>query len=72
MSINLPRPLFIVEVGPCPGAYFSKESYGEHLKRLGIKDSLDTTEREMEVLVPNCSPSSPEDSPEDEGTSDVR
>lgn len=32
MAINLMQPPYLVEVGPCPGVYFSKESYGNHLK----------------------------------------
>lgn len=35
-AIFLTEPLHIVEVGPMPGAYFSRAAYEEILKRAGI------------------------------------
>lgn len=36
MAVNLPRPLYIVDAGSCPGVYFSKEGYKEYCKQKGI------------------------------------
>ena len=41
MAINLIRPPYIVDAGPCPGVYFSEEAYKDHLKRQGIQHPLD-------------------------------
>lgn len=36
MTIHPTCPPFVVEAGPCPGVYFSREAYEEHLQRKGI------------------------------------
>jgi hypothetical protein len=57
VGINLMKPPFVVDAGPCPGVYLSEEAYKDHLKRSGIQHPLEGGNMELVQLItwrPTC------------------